>query len=128
MSKATSYLRFNPDTKEIEIEGSEEFIQTYFDKLQRMLPQPPGEEKNEPESAIAMPAEKKAVEKKAAVKIPAPDKKVKAARKKAVARGARESSQFEKVVGLIQKSANGITTPQLSEKTGLSGRQIWGIT
>lgn len=32
-----SRIRFNPVTKEIEIEGSEKFVKTYFDKIQSML-------------------------------------------------------------------------------------------
>ena len=32
-----SRIRFNPMTKEIEIEGSEAFVKTYFDKLQAMM-------------------------------------------------------------------------------------------
>jgi|WetSurMetagenome_2_1015567.scaffolds.fasta_scaffold139647_2 hypothetical protein len=32
-----SRIKFNPITKEIEIEGSEKFVKTYFDKIQSML-------------------------------------------------------------------------------------------
>jgi len=32
-----SRIKFNPVTKEIEIEGSENFVKTYFDKIQTML-------------------------------------------------------------------------------------------
>ncbi|MEI7639303.1 MAG: hypothetical protein WCJ37_18465 [Syntrophus sp. (in: bacteria)] len=32
-----SRIKFNPVTKEIEIEGSESFVGTYFDKIQAML-------------------------------------------------------------------------------------------
>ena len=32
-----SRIRFNPVTKEIEIEGSEAFVKTYFNKLQAMM-------------------------------------------------------------------------------------------
>ena len=34
-----SRIRFNPVTKEIEVEGSEEFVRTYFDKLHQLLAQ-----------------------------------------------------------------------------------------
>ena len=130
MAKASSYLRFNPDTKEIEIEGSQEFIKTYFDKIQQMLAQTSGEVKKEPapEAVITLSAENKIVEKKAKVEIPATKKVVKVARKKAVAKGSQELSQFDKVVGLIQKSPKGITTSEITDKTGLTARQIWGIT
>ena len=32
-----SRIRFNPVTKEIEVEGTEQFVKTYFAKLQAML-------------------------------------------------------------------------------------------
>lgn len=32
-----SRIKFNPVTKEIEIEGSEKFVKTYFNKIQTML-------------------------------------------------------------------------------------------
>ena len=35
--KENSRIRFNPGTKEIEIEGSESFVKTYFNKLQAMI-------------------------------------------------------------------------------------------
>lgn len=124
----TSYLRFNPDTKEIEIEGSEEFIKLYFDKLQKMLLQTQAEMKKDQEADIALPVEKTMAETKATAKIPATKKAGKVERKKTVATGLQQLSQFDKVVGLIQGRQNGITTSELTEKTGLTRRQIWGIT
>lgn len=35
--KTVSRIKFNPVTKEIEVEGSEQFVKTYFGKLQAML-------------------------------------------------------------------------------------------
>ena len=32
-----SRIKFNPETREIEIEGSEKFVKTYFDKIQGLL-------------------------------------------------------------------------------------------
>jgi hypothetical protein len=130
----TSYLRFNPETREIELEGSEEFIKSYFDKLQQKLPQSSGEGKKEPQAATALPAKKTKVKAKAKAKakakviIPAPRKAIKVAGKKATARKSQEASLFDKVVGIIQDSAEGITTSELNVKTGLTDRQIWGIT
>jgi hypothetical protein len=130
----TSYLRFNPETKEIELEGSEEFIKAYFDKLQQKLPQSSGEGKKEPAEAATLPAKKPKVKAKAKAKakakviIPAPRKAIKVAGKKAPARKSQEASLFDKVVGLVQDSAGGITTSELNVKTGLTDRQIWGIT
>ncbi len=130
--RKTSYLRFNPETKEIELEGSEEFIKAYFDKLQQKLPQSSGEGKKEPQAATTLPAEKAKVKAKAKTKakakIPAPRKAIKVAGKKATDRKSRGASLFNKVVGIIQGSAEGITTSELNVKTGLTDRQIWGIT
>jgi hypothetical protein len=123
-----SYLRFNPDTREIEIEGSEEFIKTYFDKLQQMLSQLSGEVKKELEAARTLPVKKARVKKKAKVEIPAPRKVAKVASKKAAARESKEVSLFDKVLGLIQDSEEGITTSELLDKTGLTKKQIWSIT
>ena len=86
-----SRIRFNPVTKEIEVEGSETFVKTYFDKLQAMM------------SGIP--------EKKAAKKEP----------------GEKRVSNIDKVVELVQGSAEGISTTDLQEKTGLVERQIWSI-
>jgi hypothetical protein len=120
--KKRSYLRFNPDTREIEVEGSEEFVKAYFDKLQQMLPQLSGEVKKELEAARTLPV------KKAKVEIPAPRKVVKVASKKAAAKESQEVLLIDKVVGLIQDSAEGITTSELKDQTGLTEKQIWGIT
>jgi len=35
--KNNSRIRFNPGTKEIEVEGSEKFVKAYFNKLQSMI-------------------------------------------------------------------------------------------
>ncbi len=40
--RENSRIRFNPVTKEIEVEGSEKFVRTYFQKLQQMLSSRPG--------------------------------------------------------------------------------------
>jgi len=80
----SSYLRFNPDTREIEIEGSEGFIKTYFDKLQQMLPSAPGEVKNEPEAAITSPAKRTKIKTTVRAETLAPKNVVKVPGNKAV--------------------------------------------
>jgi hypothetical protein len=103
-----SRIRFNPVTKEIELAGSEEFVKTYFQKLQKLMAQLPAEKSEKP-----------------------PQKKVRlAGRKKAVATGDKKASRethVDMVVKLIRGSAEGITTSVLKEKTGLTERQIWSI-
>lgn len=103
-----SRIRFNPVTKEIEVEGSETFVKTYFDKLQALLPSGTPKEhadKKEPKAVKATSVKKDANKK-------LEEKRV---------------SNIDRVVEIIQGSAEGISTADLQEKTGLVERQIWGI-
>ena len=102
-----SRIRFNPVTKEIEIEGSEAFVKTYFNKLQAMM-SGVTEKIEDPKGAKARP-EKKADQ---------------AARMEP---GKKRVTQIAAIVGLVQANAEGISTTALKEKTGLAERQIWSI-
>ena len=102
-----SRIKFNPVTKEIEIEGSEQFVKTYFDKVQAMLV---GKRKAIAEAPI---------EEKPAKKARASKKRQTEAMKKGV--------MTNIVLDLILSSPEGITTADLKEKTGFEERQIWGI-
>lgn len=104
--KTISRIKFNPETKEIEVEGSEQFVKTYFKKLQAMLS---GSQAVEKATARGKPA-KKATQ--------------------PMARGSKPEKQSNKtnnVLALIQKSPEGITTAVLKKKTGLTDKQIWAI-
>lgn len=103
-----SRIRFNPVTKEIEIEGSEAFVKTYFDKLQAIMSQQ-GEKKRGVPKAAKTRTIKKAAK---AAKMESPKKK---------------TTHIGSVVKLIQANAEGISTATLKEKTGLAERQIWSI-
>jgi hypothetical protein len=103
--KDNSRIRFNPVTKEIEIEGSEKFVKAYFAKLQAL---------------IFGPAEEKVKVAKAA-----PAKKARKATKKQP--GKKRITNIDAVVGLIKASTEGISTADLKEKTGFTDRQIWSI-
>jgi len=124
--KNNSRIRFNPVTKEIEIEGTEKFVKTYFNKLQAMIHGPA--EKTaavKQESKAAKTASAKKAEKKVKAAKASPVKKVsKAAKKKP---GEKRVTNIDTVVGLIQGSKEGISTAELKEKTGLAERQIWSI-
>jgi|WetSurSiteA1Bulk_404760.scaffolds.fasta_scaffold27147_1 hypothetical protein len=129
-----SRIKFNPVSKEIEIEGSEKFVKTYFDKLQGMISGSEGKRpavKGKPIKAKAVPprrAKKAAGTAKAshvikAKKIP---KMVKhKTGKKSPA--AKRTTNIDAVVTLIREYAEGITTAELKEKTGLAESQIWNI-
>ena len=128
-------IRFNPVTKEIEIEGSESFVKTYFNKLQNMISGAPSKKVVEPKAVKIRPVKKAVKEQKAVKAIPVikepkaakprPAKKAKKTAKKKSR--ARKVTNIDKVVGLIKGSAEGISTAQLKEKTGLPESQIWNI-
>jgi len=131
--KENSSIRFNPVTKEIEVEGSESFVKTYFEKLQAMISGSPGETvivKEKPVKVKATSQKKAKVQKvKAAKKFkavkPEVTKKIKKVTKKEA--GKKRVTNIDAVVSLIQSSAQGISTAELKEKTGLAESQIWNI-
>ena len=108
--KENSRIRFNPVTGEIEVEGSERFVKTYFEKLQELCESEPMRKRGAAQLLKKVPAAKPVKEKKAGVRT----------------RGGRET-QVDKVVSLVIGSPGGITTTALKEKTGLNERQIWSI-
>jgi hypothetical protein len=124
----SSYLRFNPENREIELEGTEQFIKTYFDKLRQMLPPLPADGNKEPKKAIAFPAKKANIKAIVAAEMPAPKKVVKVAGKKTVARKTGKISLIDTVVGLVNKSVTGMTSDELKDATGITPKQIWAIT
>jgi hypothetical protein len=109
--KENSRIRFNPVSKEIEVEGSESFVKAYFDKLQALMSGAPEKKvsiKKKPKTVKAAPAKKR----KMAVKAEP---------------GEKRFTNIDKVVGIIQGSAEGISTAELKGKTGLAELQIWSI-
>ena len=121
-----SRVKFNPVTKEMEIEGSESFVTATLDKLQAMLSGAPAKKvavKRAPKAAKAAPV--KADKKKPKAVKARPPKKVKKATKKNL--GVKRVTNFGAVLALIQGSTEGISTTELKEKAGLTERQTWGI-
>jgi len=121
--KDMSRIRFNPVIKEIEVEGSERFVKAYFKKLQAMISGVPKVIVEEPKSVKVRPVKKAKKEPKAAK--PSPQKKAKKTAKKEP--GVKRVTNIDMIVGLIQGSAEGISTAELKEKTGLAESQIWNI-
>ena len=120
--KEKSRIRFNPVTKEIEVEGTEQFVKTYFGKLQAMISGPSQKTvtiKRQPKAVKAAP-EKKVEKKPTLSKSPRVSKAKKAPAKKKV-------TNIDTVVGLIQGAPEGISTAELKTKTGLAETQIWNI-
>ena len=56
--KETSRIRFNPGTGEVEVEGSEKFVKTYFNKLQKLLSGSSRKMAGEPKAGKVRPAKK----------------------------------------------------------------------
>ena len=109
-----SRIRFNPATREIEIEGSEEFVRIYFGKVQKLLLAPVGGKEEKPKPPRARPAGK-------------PKKMKKKTGPKKVPKKVPKETLLNSVVRLIRGSEEGITTAALKEKTGLAESQIWSI-
>jgi hypothetical protein len=124
--KKNSRIRFNPVTKEVEVEGTEEFVKTYFDKLQGMLSgaaekKPAVRKEPKPVKAAPVKADKKRPK---AVKKRPKKKAVKVAKKKP---GIGRVTNIDMIVGLIQGSTEGISTAEIKGKTRLAESQIWNI-
>jgi hypothetical protein len=121
-----SRIRFNPATREIEIEGSEEFVRIYFGKVQKLLLASVGGKEKKPKPPRARPVgkpgktKKKTGPKKVSKKIP---KKV----SKKIPKKVSKKTLSDSVVRFIRGSEEGITTAALKEKTGLAESQIWSI-
>ena len=114
---------FNPVTKEIEIEGSETFVKTYFDKLQSIMAGFTENTKESTKAANARPVKKGKMEPKKAI-----SRSVKKAGKvDKTEPGKKKVTHIAAIVGLVQASAEGISTSTLKERTGLAERQIWSI-
>ena len=109
-----SRIRFNPATREIEIEGSEEFVRIYFGKVQKLLLAPVGGKEEKPKPPRARPAGK-------------PKKMKKKTGPKKIPKKVPKETLLDSVVRLIRGSEEGITTAALKEKSGLAESQIWSI-
>ncbi len=103
-----SRVKFNPATKEIEIEGSESFVTATFDKLQAML--------------SGAPVKKVPIKKEPKVAGRRPEKKA-----SLVATGTKRGALSEAVLTLINGSSEGIAMSELKEKTGMKDSQIRNV-
>jgi len=152
-----SRIKFNPVTKEIEIEGSEKFVGIYFDKIQAMLagtqevvaaapvkPKPIKALKEKPVKPVKekvikeKPVRKTRQSKKTPVvaepvieqlakKIRQSKKAQKVAKEGVPELKGKRGNMSKTVLALILDSPEGISTTELEEKTSLKDRQIWAI-
>ncbi|MDA8126713.1 MAG: winged helix-turn-helix domain-containing protein [Deltaproteobacteria bacterium] len=128
--KQNSRIRFNPVTQEVEIEGSESFVKTYFSKLQAMFSGVPVKRAAKQKGPLAgKGAPQRKTEKRINVAKGRPAKTKRAAAKAQGGPGkkVKKATNIDKVIALIQAKAEGISTAELKEKTGLAESQIWNI-
>lgn len=128
-----SRIKFNPETKEIEIEGSESFVKNAFDKIQAMLS---GTQKSVTAAPVRTkaikavkekPVKEKAVKEKPVKKVRKSKKAIKLAKAEIPTIKGKRGNISNTVLTLIQNSPEGITTTELEEKTGLTDKQIWAV-
>ncbi|MEI7672743.1 MAG: hypothetical protein WCK00_11590 [Deltaproteobacteria bacterium] len=103
-----SRVKFNPGTKEIEIEGSESFVTATFDKLQAMI--------------SGVPVKKVPIQKEPKATRIHPQKNV-----SKMTTGPKRGALSEAVLTLISASPEGISATELKEKTGLKEMQIRNV-
>jgi len=103
-----SRVKFNPDTKEIEIEGSESFVTATFAKLQAIL--------------SGVPVKEVPIQKKPKAARILPEKNV-----SPVATGTKRGALSEAIMTLISASPEGISMSELKEKTGMKDSQIRNV-
>ena len=122
--KENSHDKSNPVKKENDVNKLVSFVKTYFKKLKKMFLGPTqGKVKKAPKAVKAAPAKK--AEKAPKVAKTRPPKKTKKAPKKEP--GEKMVTNIDMIIGLIQGSAEGVSTAELKEKTGLANNQIWSI-
>ena len=103
-----SRVKFNPVTKEIEIEGSASFVTTTLGKIQAML--------------SGAPVKKVPIKKEPKAPKTRPKKNV-----SPVATGAKRGTLSKAVLTLISSSPEGISMSELKEKTGMKDSQIRNV-
>jgi uncharacterized membrane protein len=124
-------IKFNPSSMEIEIEGSQAFVETYFDKIQSLILSVAQEVREEPRKRKSR-TPKKAVIAGKGVKAKKAGKEKKAGKpamrnKRSGGRRGPGSSNTDRVLELIRENPSGVTTSDLKVNTGLSEQQIWGV-
>lgn len=110
-----SRIKFNPVTREIEIEGTERFVKTYFSRIQRLLEDLSAEKEKEGRQQV--------IAGRKAGKFSAASAKLK--QKKGKGKGKR-GQIFNTVVKFITES-RGIKTAELVKKTGLDEKQVRSV-
>jgi hypothetical protein len=127
-----SRVKFNPGTKEIEVEGSESFVKTTLDRLLAIISgavKGKVKVKRAPKAVKAAPvkADKK---KPKAVKVRPPKKAKKIRQSKKppkMTTGTKRGALSKAVLTLIQSSTEGVSMAELKEKTGMKDIQIRNV-
>ena len=102
-------IKINPVNLELEIKGSEAFIEKYFGIIQNMLAGTPAKAKDQ-----AAPKKRGPKKATAVTKPPKKEKTIKV-------------SMTEKVIALVQQSKGGISVDKIIKKTKVAKQQAWNI-
>ena len=94
-------IKVNLVTKEVEIDGSEDFVSTSYEKIKIWLSEPPKKRSRKAKDVEPALVKKEPAEKRV--------------------------TNAGTVLALIQASAKGISTAEIKAKTGLAEHQIWAI-
>jgi hypothetical protein len=129
--KENSRIKFNPATKEIEIEGSEGFVTACFDKIQAIMS---GNSEAIVEVKKVRRGRKPRIEQKAMLEKSSPAKKeptaVKARPEKKATKkepGAKRVTHIDMITELVRGNAEGISIAELRKKMGLTKGHLSNI-
>jgi len=104
----TSKIRFNPSTREVEIEGTEEFVEKYFKQIQDLFASL--------QEGTQLPA----------ASAPARTQPQEAGRP-AVRPALKKGEIFNAVVDKIREKGEGMTTEALMRETGFTQQQVRSV-
>jgi len=99
-------IRYNPQTREVEIEGSEEFVEKHFKQIQSLF------------ATLKDTADEPARAKRSAGRMPSKQKP---------STGRKRGEIFTTVIDAIKASSHGMSTPDLMKVTDYSQQQVRSV-
>lgn len=105
MEKDLARIRFNLSTGELEIQGTEAFVETYFSKIKALLEKP---------AVLSTPGRKKTTKKRTPPII----------RESSEATPPRKDTKTETLLTILREMPEGLNTKDLMERTGFTDRQV----
>lgn len=108
----TTKIRFNPMSKEVELEGTEEFVEKHFKAIQELFA-------SLRETAVSQPVARSTRTAKKEKSAPASRKSSKSL--------LRKGEIYQTVVSKVRESNTGMTTDSLMKETGFSLQQVRSV-